>query len=75
MICNIPRYLMDNESFYLNPEFPELGLKLSSSEELTVEEIRRVRIPVKIFREGRLVEPTGKIPVEILQSTKILKNV
>jgi len=74
-MCNIPRYLMDEEGFYFNPECPDLNLKLSSCEEMTTEDIRRVRIPVKIFREGRLVEPTGQIPTEVLQSTKVLENI
>jgi len=70
---NIPRYLMDKQGFYLNPECPDLDLSFSSPEKFTIEDIRSLRIPVRIFRRGKLVEP-GNIPEDVMQDTRVLEN-
>jgi len=70
---SVPRYLMDEKGFYLNPECPDLGLLFSSpAGKLTIEDIKSVRIPVDVFSGGKRIEPSGSIPSEILQTTKIL---
>jgi hypothetical protein len=73
-MSDILRYLMDKRDFYLNPECPDLDLSFSSPEEFTVADVRNLRIPVRIFREGRLVEPRGTIPKDVLQDTKVLAD-
>jgi hypothetical protein len=68
----IPRYLMDREGFYYNPECPDLGLIFAG--QFTIDDIRKLRIPVRIFRDGVCIEPNGKIPVEIRENTLVLEE-
>ena len=61
-----PRYLMDNKGFYWNRECPELNLSHSES---NAKDIKKIRIPVRIFRKGKLVRPGTNLPPDIASST------
>jgi len=66
----IPQYLMDQNGFYWNPECPDHNLRFSPG--LTAEDIRKVRIPVRIFRNGELVIPGTNLPKDIRENTRTL---
>lgn len=65
-----PKYLMDGENFYWNPLCPENHLRFSL--ERTLMEISEIRIPVRIFRNGQLVEPSGNLPEDVAANTRRL---
>jgi len=66
-----PKYLMDRDGFYWNPLCPENHLRFST--EYTLREISGVRIPVRIFRNGQLVGPSGSVPEDIKANTRQLE--
>ena len=65
-----PKYLMDPENFYWNPLCPENHLRFSL--ECTLAEISEMRIPVRIFRNGQVVKPSGNLPEDIEANTRRL---
>jgi hypothetical protein len=65
-----PKYLMDSENFYWNPLCPENHLRFSL--ECTLMQISEMRIPVRIFRGGHLVEPSAILPDHIESNTRRL---
>lgn len=67
---NIPQYFMDSESFYMNPEHPDNHLRIPP--EATAEDIKKIRIPVNIFRDGKYVDPNGVLPQDIKDTTLVL---
>jgi len=69
-MSQVPRYLMDEHGFYFNPECPELGLVFNGP--VTVDDIKRVRIPVSIYRDGVEVKPLGEIPSDVAENTRVL---
>ena len=69
-MSNVPRYLMDKSGFYFNPECPELGLTFNGP--ITINEIKQIRIPVRIFRGGELVVPGGPLPADVEADTLVL---
>jgi hypothetical protein len=69
-MSNIPRYLysMEHEQFYYNPECPGL---MTFSPDFPAEGIKKVRIPVRIIRDGE-VWPGHTLPRDIAENTRIL---
>jgi len=63
-----PKYLMDTETFYWNPEYPDL---FDFPPEFTAEDIRNVRVPIRIFRNGEVL-PGTKLPLDVEENTRIL---
>jgi hypothetical protein len=62
-----PRYLIDEDGFYFNPECPELGLIFNGP--ITINDIKQVRIPVTIYRDGKPLEPGDKLPPDVEANT------
>jgi hypothetical protein len=62
-MSKIARYLMGKKTFYFNPECPELGLVFNGP--VTIEDIKNVRIPVRIFRDGKPLKPGVKLPPDV----------
>jgi hypothetical protein len=70
-MSSIPKYLMDENGFYFNPEDPESGLIFNGP--ITIEQIKKVRIPVWIYRGGELVVPGDEIPTDVKEDTLDLR--
>ena len=60
MESNEPKYLMDGESFYWNPLC--LDNHLHFSPEPTSETVWECLVPVRIFRNSKLVDPKAELP-------------
>jgi len=61
-----PKYLTDGTSFYWNPLCPDNHLRFSP--DATAEEIKRVRIPVRVFRNGEVLP--NNMPEDIAANTR-----
>lgn len=71
-MSSIPKYLMDQNGFYFNPEDPESGLIFNGP--ITIKQIKQVRIPVDIYRNSKLVTPDGPIPEDVKAETLVLNK-
>lgn len=67
-----PRYLMDRENFYWNPLCPDNRLRFPT--EITLKEIGEIRIPVRIFRNGQLLDPSGSLPEDVASNTRVIES-
>jgi hypothetical protein len=68
-MSTVPKYLMDSESFYYNPEYPGI---FNFPPEASAEDIRKVRVPVTIVRGGSVVLPSANLPPDIAEITLVL---
>lgn len=70
-MSHVPKYLMDRDQFYWNPEYPGL---LIFPPDFTPEDIKNTRIPVRIFRNSELVVPGTNLPKHVEENTRVLPD-
>ena len=66
-----PKYLMDEGGFYWNPLYADNHL-LFTPEPTVDETLRKHKVPVRIFRNGQLIEPSENLPDDVAATTRRL---